>query len=294
MDSFEFVSVSSLAEEAVKRGETISRFVLNWEIEQGSASEEEIIDRMSKSWKVMKESIEEGLRKKGPTMGGLVREAAPGIKKAADSGMILKDRMSVAAAKAVATSEVNASMGLIVAAPTAGSCGIIPAALSTAQEFYDLDDKDIVLSLFTAAGIGKVISHKSSVAGADRGCQAECGSAASMAAACLVELQGGDPEKVMHAAALSLKNSLGLVCDPVGGLVEVPCIKRNAFFAANSFVAADMALSGITSFIPMDEVISAMDEIGKNMSDKYKETALGGLAVTPTALRHDAEQKNKS
>ena len=178
--------------------------------------------------------------------------------------------------------ELNASMGLIVAAPTAGSCGILPAVLVTAQEEKNYTDDKIVMSLFTAAGIGLVLAQNASIAGAEGGCQAECGSAASMAAGALTELAGGTVEQVSEAVALSLKNALGLTCDPVAGLVEVPCIKRNAFYAVNALVASDLALAGIRSVIPVDEVISAMKEIGDLMPIALKETAQGGLAATPT------------
>lgn len=291
MEHFNFESASGLFEKVTQNNTSLSEFVLQWETEKSLTSREAVLKRMTNNWKVMKESIDEGINKEGPTMGGLVKETAPRIKKALDSKIILRDRLSTAAKRAAAVAEVNASMGLIVAAPTAGSCGIIPSVLATAQDYYGFTDEEIVFSLLTAAGIGKMIAQKSSVSGADRGCQAECGSAAAMAAASVTELQGGSPEKVLNAAALSLKNSMGLVCDPVGGLVEVPCIKRNAFFAANAFVASDMALSGIVSFIPLDEVIGAMDEVGRVMSDKYKETAQGGLAVTPTALQYNKETK---
>jgi L-serine dehydratase len=176
-------------------------------------------------------------------------------------------------------------MGRIVAAPTAGSCGIIPAVLVTAMEERQLSEESVVDSMFTAAGIGMVIANRASISGAEGGCQAECGSASAMAAAALTELLGGSPAQAADACAIALKNTLGLVCDPVAGLVEIPCIKRNAAGAANALVAAELALAGIESVIPVDEVIDAMREIGAGMSDSLKETAKGGLAGTPTAKR---------
>lgn len=173
-------------------------------------------------------------------------------------------------------------MGRIVAAPTAGSCGILPAALLTIAEERNIPDKDVVMALFTASAVGLVIANKASIAGAEGGCQAECGAASAMAAAAIVEMCGGTPEMCEHACAIALKNILGLVCDPVAGLVEIPCIKRNAGGVANALVAAELALAGIGSAIPADEVILTMKKIGDIMSPALKETAEGGLACTPT------------
>jgi L-serine dehydratase len=186
-------------------------------------------------------------------------------------------------ARALAVAEVNACMGRIVAAPTAGSCGILPATILTLKEEKNLSEEQAVMGLFTAAGIGMVIAKRASISGAEGGCQAECGSASAMAAAAMVELVGGTPGMAAQACAIAMKNTLGLVCDPVAGLVEVPCIKRNAGGAANAIVAAELALAGIESTIPVDEVIAAMKSIGDTMPSSLKETALGGLAATPTA-----------
>ncbi|NLA58510.1 MAG: L-serine ammonia-lyase, iron-sulfur-dependent, subunit alpha, partial [Firmicutes bacterium] len=182
----------------------------------------------------------------------------------------------------LAVAEINASMGRIVAAPTAGSCGILPAALLTVMEEKNIPEDRVILGLFTAGGIGLVISKQATIAGAQGGCQAECGSAAAMAAAAIVEMVQGSPQQAAHACAIALKNVLGLVCDPVAGLVEVPCIKRNAMGVANALVAADLALAGIKSVIPADEVIEAMRSVGSSMPGALKETAEGGLATTPT------------
>ncbi len=176
-------------------------------------------------------------------------------------------------------------MGRIVAAPTAGSCGILPAALLTMQAEKNIPERDCVMSLFTASAVGMVIANNASLAGAQGGCQAECGSAAAMAAAAIVELAGGTPHMVEHAIAIAIKNILGLVCDPVAGLVEIPCIKRNASGVAGAFVAAELALAGIESAIPADEVIWTMKKVGDAMSSSLKETAEGGLAATPTGRR---------
>ena len=260
----------------------ISQLVLEYEVENSQTPREELLHKMGSNWQVMKESVQEGLNKQEPTMGGLVYGAAPAVRLAISEKRIAKDRLSLTVMRALAVAEVNASMGLIVAAPTAGACGILPAVLITAQEREGYSDEEMVMALFTAAGIGLVIKRKACIAGAEGGCQAECGSAASMAAGALTELAGGTPQQVVESAALSLKNVLGLTCDPVAGLVEVPCIKRNSFLAVNALVASDLALAGIKSVIPADEVIEAMKETGKLMHSTLKETSQGGLAVTPT------------
>lgn len=186
--------------------------------------------------------------------------------------------------RAVKMGESNACMRRIVAAPTAGSCGVLPAVLLTYADQIDRDENKIVEALYTAAGIGQVIAHRASISGAFGGCQAEIGSASAMAAGALVHLQGGSKEDICCAVAISLKGLLGLTCDPIGGLVEVPCVKRNVIGAVNAVTAADMVMAGVISVIPGDEVIDVMGEIGNEMPKKYKETAEGGLATTPTAM----------
>lgn len=275
-------SMEQLVRTASEKGCKISRIVFDYEVENSQQSSEVLLEKMGYYWQVMKDSVEKGLYQQEPTMGGLVSGAAATVKDAVEGKRIPKDRLTLTAMRAIAVAEVNASMGLIVAAPTGGACGIIPAVLITAQEQENYSDEDIVMAMFTASGIGMVISKKSCLSGAEGGCQAECGSAASMAAGALTELAGGSPQQVAEAAALSLKNALGLTCDPVGGLVEVPCIKRNSFLAVNALVASDLALADIESLIPMDEVIGAMEETGRLMHSSLRETAQGGLAVTPT------------
>lgn len=185
--------------------------------------------------------------------------------------------------RAVKMGESNACMKRIVAAPTAGSCGVIPAVFISTQERYQLSDEKMIEGLFVAAGIGQVIATRASISGAQGGCQAEIGSASSMAAGALVYLRGGDTDAIVHASAMALKALLGLVCDPVAGLVEVPCVKRNVIGAVNAVTSADMALAGLRSFIPPDEVIDAMREIGDMLPTSLKETSEAGLAKTPTA-----------
>ena len=185
-------------------------------------------------------------------------------------------------AEALGMAESNACMCRIVAAPTAGSCGVLPAVMLPLCKHENLSQHQILEALYVASGIGAVIAHKASIAGASGGCQAEIGTASAMAAGALVALRGGSGEQIGHAVAMALKNLMGLVCDPVAGLVEVPCVKRNVIGAVNAVSAADMALAGIESRIPVDEVIEALGEVGRRMPVEFRETALGGLAVTPT------------
>lgn len=187
--------------------------------------------------------------------------------------------------RAIKTGETNACMGRIVATPTAGSSGVLPACLLTYRDFFNVSDERLTEALFVAAGIGEIIALKASVSGAAGGCQAEIGSASSMAAGALVYLQGGSNLQICSAVAMSLKALLGLTCDPVGGLVECPCIKRNSLGALNAVNSCDMAMAGIKSVIPADEVIEAMGEIGKNMSERYRETGKGGLAATESGRK---------
>ena len=175
--------------------------------------------------------------------------------------------------------------GLVGAAPTAGACGVLPAVLLPLCKYEELTQHQLLEALYVAAGIGSVIAYKASIAGASGGCQAEIGTASAMAAGALVALRGGEGEQIGHAVAMALKNLMGLVCDPVAGLVEVPCVKRNVIGAVNAISAADMALAGIESRIPVDEVIDAMGEVGRRMPVEFRETALGGLAATPTGER---------
>ncbi len=196
--------------------------------------------------------------------------------------------------RALKMAENNACMKRIVAAPTAGSCGVLPAILLTYEETYHTEEQRILEALYVAAGVGEVIASRSSISGARGGCQAEVGASSAMAAAAVVCLEGGDPEAAFHGAAMALKNLLGLVCDPVAGLVEVPCVKRNVVGAVNALSAADMALAEIRSAIPPDEVIDAMRDVGDRMCSELRETGRGGLADTPTgrAVREQLEKRS--
>lgn len=279
-------SVADLVNEAEKRGLKLSELVLKSQAQIAERTEAEMFAQMARSLEVMKESVQEGMSKDKRSASGLTGGDAYKMNEALLGGnTIAGPFFGKAMVKAIAVAQTNACMGRIVASPTAGSCGILPAALLTLQEERNIPDKDLVMALFTASAIGIVIATNASVAGAAGGCQAECGAASAMAAAALVELCGGTPKQAEHACAIALKNILGLACDPVAGLVEIPCIKRNAGGVGNALVAAELALAGVESHIPADEVIVAMKKVGDMMSPTLKETAEGGLAVTPTGKK---------
>lgn len=283
---FNYSSVASVTAAAKRNGLPVSALVLKQQAQQLELSEEAVYEHMRANYQVMAECIEPGCRKDLRSTSGLTGGSAYKMRQVSQRGQSLTGSfLSGALYRALAVSELNASMGRIVAAPTAGSCGILPAALLTMQEEKGLSEEACVMSLFTASAVGMVIANNASLAGAQGGCQAECGSAAAMAAAAIVELAGGTPDMVEHAIAIAIKNIMGLVCDPVAGLVEIPCIKRNASGVAGAFVAAELALAGIESAIPADEVIWTMKKVGDSMSSTLKETAEGGLAATPTARK---------
>jgi len=244
---------------------------------------------MQNNLQVMQDSINRGLDPELKSVGGLVGGNASKVQSYIQKDNLCGKTILKAIAYALAVSECNAAMGKIVAAPTAGASGILPGILVALAEEKGYSQEKLVKSLFVAAAIGKIIATNATLSGAEGGCQAECGSASSMAAAAAVFLAGGSPEMSLEAGAIALKGLLGLVCDPVAGLVEVPCSKRNATTTAVALTGADMALAGIKSFIPFDEVVEAMYRIGKVISADLRETAAGGCAITPTALRY-AEQ----
>ncbi|MBQ2410723.1 MAG: L-serine ammonia-lyase, iron-sulfur-dependent, subunit alpha [Anaerovibrio sp.] len=279
-----FNSIAELVELAQKANCPISQIVIQWEMENNFVAEEKQRAMMLKNWQVMEESLKRGLTNYEKSVSGLTGGDAVKLYAYRQHGYTGEAVLS-AAASAVGVSEVNAVMGRIVACPTAGSCGIVPAAIYAAAEKNGNNIDEIVDALFTASGIGMVVEANASIAGAYGGCQAECGTAAGMAAGALVQLAGGTPEIVGNAVALAIKNLLGLACDPVAGLVEVPCVKRNGFIAVHAMVAADMAMAGVQSVIPVDDVIDAMNRIGRSMPSSIKETAEGGLATTKTGLR---------
>ncbi len=283
MEALKYLSIAELVDQATAQGERISQIVLRDQAEQMDTEPQVLFRKMRENYHVMQESIQKGADPDIKSTSGLTGGDAWKLysvyeKKKSLTGSFMAGAMW----RALAVSELNAAMGRIVAAPTAGSCGILPAAIVTMQEEYSLDEYDCVMALFTASAVGMVIGNNASLAGASGGCQAECGSASAMAAAAIVELAGGTPQMSGEACAIAIKNILGLVCDPVAGLVEIPCIKRNAGGVTTAFMAAELALAGITSHIPADETILAMKRVGDTMPASLRETAEGGLAMTPT------------
>lgn len=282
-----YKSVAEFIEAANKAGKTIGEIVLADQAVQMERTEQEVFDKMANDFEVMCQSVIVGQDPDIKSTSGLTGGEGYKMKAYGEKtkGGLMGEFMAQAMSRALAVSSCNAAMGRIVAAPTAGSCGILPGCLVSLYEDKKYDKHKIVMSMFTAAAYGLVIATNSSIAGAQGGCQAECGSAAGMAAAALVELAGGTPEQTGHACAMAISNQLGLVCDPVAGLVEIPCIKRNVAGTVVAFSSADMALAGIKAAIPVDEVIDAMKEVGDSMPCSLKETAGGGLATTPTGIR---------
>ncbi|WMM25932.1 L-serine ammonia-lyase, iron-sulfur-dependent, subunit alpha [Tissierella sp. MB52-C2] len=275
------------AEELLKlcneKNKKISEIVMEKELKSSDISQDELMNRMRETLQVMKTSATSALDKEVISVSGLTGGDSKKVEEYRNSGKTLTGDLIISAmAKALSTSEVNASMGRIVAAPTAGASGIVPSALLSAGQKLDLTDDDLLMGLFTSAGIGEIIAKNATVSGAEGGCQAECGSAAAMAAAAIVEMAGGTPEASFNAAAFALVNIMGLVCDPIGGLVEYPCALRNASGVVNALISADLALSGVKSLVPFDEVVEAMYKVGKLLPESLRETALGGVATTPT------------
>jgi len=253
------------------------------EMELTEATREHVLERMRTTLAVMVQSAQDPGDAR--TMGGLIGGEYRKVNEYQQTKKTLSGRTANRAMmRALACSQTNASMGRICAAPTAGSCGIVPAALITAAEELELGEEHMLRAALTAAAIGKIIVQNATVAGAEGGCQAECGSAAAMAAAAVTEMAGGTPEQALHAAAIALKNIMGLVCDPIAGLVESPCSKRNASGVLNALSSTDLALAGVKSVIPFDEVVEAMYAVGLAMHPDFKETAKGGIATTPTGL----------
>lgn len=284
-----FRNVAELVEMAETHNKKISDIMIEQEMEVRNKTREEVFDTMDRNLTVMEEAVERGL-KGVKSHSGLTGGDAVLIQNYIASGKSLSGELLLdAVSKAVATNEVNAAMGTICATPTAGSAGVVPGTLFAVQNKLNPTREEKLRFLFTSGAFGFVVANNASISGAAGGCQAEVGSAAGMAAAAITEMAGGTPAQSAEAMAITLKNMLGLVCDPVAGLVEVPCVKRNAMGAANAMVAADMALAGVTSRIPCDEVIDAMYKIGQTMPVALRETAQGGLAATPTGRELEAK-----
>lgn len=262
--------------------EKISDIAIKETIKKINISEDKALDLMKERFKIMKESSKKYLDKDGN--GKLISGIC---KKFNENDNLSGENISKAVKYAFSIMETNISMGKIVAAPTAGSSGVLAGGLISIMENEGINEEKIIKVLFTAGYIGEYIAENATLAGAEGGCQAEIGSASAMLAASLVELRGGSIDEAYNASAIALKNMLGLVCDPVAGLVESPCIKRNAIGISNAFISAQIALSGIKSIIPFNEVVTAMDKIGKKMPCSLKETSKGGLAKTKTAKNFD-------
>ncbi|QTM99377.1 L-serine ammonia-lyase, iron-sulfur-dependent, subunit alpha [Sediminibacillus dalangtanensis] len=284
-----FRNAAELVEIAENENIKISEVMIRQEMDVKDKTREEVFSQMETNLSVMEKAVEEGLQgvksHSGLTGGDAVLLQKYLQEKQPLSGELLLDAVS----KAVATNEVNAAMGTICATPTAGSAGCVPGTLFAVKNRLHPTREEMIRYLFTAGAFGFVVANNASISGAAGGCQAEVGSAAAMAAAAIVEMAGGTPQQSADAFAITLKNMLGLVCDPVAGLVEVPCVKRNAAGASNAIVSADMALAGVTSRIPCDEVIGAMYRIGRAMPSAHRETAEGGLAATPTGRALEAK-----
>ncbi|MFB9329101.1 L-serine ammonia-lyase, iron-sulfur-dependent, subunit alpha [Paenibacillus aurantiacus] len=278
-----FRTLDELSARCETRGQSIGRLMVEEQSAESGRDADLEFRTMADYYRIMKEAVQRGLTEDTTSRSGLTgRDAQRVMDYGRGAELSLGEHAGNAMAYALAVSEINASMGRIIATPTAGSCGIIPGVFVSSQERFGWSDEHMVYGLFAAGAIGYVIANNSFVSGAEGGCQAEVGSAIGMAAGALVELRGGTPQQAMHAVGLALKNTLGLICDPVGGLVEIPCIVRNGFGSVTALAAADMALAGVRSVIPSDEVIQVMLEVGSAMPEKHRETAGGGLAQTPT------------
>lgn len=284
-----FTNAEKLLKLCKEQDKTIFEITIDSEVERSDDTREEIVERMECMLEIMKESSTAGLDKEIESMGGLLSDESKKLEEYRASGKGLSgETMLRGAARALSVSQVNASMGKIVASPTAGGAGIVPAVLLSLKDKLDLNDEQIVNGLFTSAGVGSIIAENATISGAEGGCQAECGASSAMAAAAIVEIMGGTPSQAFNASAFALTNIMGLVCDPVAGLVEYPCALRNASGVSNAYISADLALAGVESLVPFDEVVDAMFEVGNAMPTTLKETALGGVAATPTGEREKA------
>ncbi len=287
----DFRSAGELLELCNERSWLISDVMKRRECELGEVSEDRILERMRRALDIMKESAFTPIKTPVKSMSGLIGGEAKQLGSHHERKQdICGDVLCLGITYAMAVLEVNASMGVIVAAPTAGSSGIVPGLLLSLQKEYGLPDERLIDALFNAGAIGYLAMRNATVAGAVGGCQAEVGVAAAMAASASVELMGGTPKQSLDAASTVLANMLGLVCDPVGGLVEYPCQSRNASGVANALIAAEMALAGVRQMLTLDEMIDAMYQVGRRIPYELRETALGGCAATPTGCRACGEK----
>lgn len=282
----EIRSMNELVEVCEREQKTIGEVMLMMEEEKSGRDKEAIIRMMEERLIKMKEAVDSGIKDPSTAPSGISGGDAMKMYNYVKQGKALSGSyISDAMTFSLATSETNARMGVIVATPTAGAAGILPGVLFSLHKNGDTSYKELVMGLFTASMLGYVIANRSFISGAAGGCQAEVGSAAAMAAGVIVELKGGTPKQAVNATAIAMKSLLGLVCDPVAGLVEVPCIKRNVIGTSIAFSAADLSLAGVESRIPCDEVIEVMYKVGKDMPRTLRETALDGLAMTETGKK---------
>lgn len=279
-----FDSIRETIDYAVENNISFADIMVKEEMELSGKSRDEVRAQMKQNLDVMRDAVIKGTTGDGvESVTGYTGHDAAKLRDYNETHHALSGYEMIDAVKgAIATNEVNAAMGIICATPTAGSSGTIPGALFKLEKTHDLTEEQMIDFLFTSALFGRVVANNAIVAGATGGCQAEVGSASAMAAAAAVAIFGGSPEASGHAMALAISNLLGLVCDPVAGLVEIPCVMRNAIGSGNALISADLALAGIESRIPVDEVIEAMDKVGRNLPASLRETGLGGLAGTPT------------
>lgn len=292
--AFLFESFESWKKYSIEKNISLHQVAMEYEKEQRGRTEKEIWDGLATAWEVMKDAVHTGLEEDMTSRSGMINNGAKKVYRYPKP--VLSKEFQNLISRALAAKEVNSCMGRIVAAPTAGASGIMPGVLYTLQEIHHIEDKMILEAMLLAAGIALIMEQKASISGAVGGCQAETGTAAAMAAGAIVYCLDGDTDQIFNAVAITVQCMLGLVCDPVAGLVEVPCVVRNASAAAIANSSAQIALANVSSVIPVDEVIEAMGEIGASMETRYKETALGGLAATRTGkaiakkvLIHDIE-----
>ena len=277
-------SMREIFDRMAEEGKPFWEIVLETDMEERQVTRNQSMAKMLTMWQAMSDAAD-GYTGRRRSVSGLVGGDGMKMRQYNLRGEAMTGGyVSEVIAEALSMAESNACMGRIVAAPTAGACGVLPAVLLPLCKYEELSQHQLLEALYVASGIGAVIAYRACIAGASGGCQAEIGTASAMAAGALVALRGGDGQQIGHAVAMALKNRMGLVCDPGAGLVEVPCVKRNVIVAVNAVSVADMAMAGITSQIPVDEVIDAMGEVGRRMPVEFRETALGGLAATPTGL----------
>ena len=281
--AFLFDSFEGWKKYSESTGRTLVEIVLEYEREQKGRTDEEIYEGLARAWQVMKEAVTTGLEEDMTSRSGMINNGAKKVYRHPQA--VLSREFQQLIARALAAKEVNSCMGRVVAAPTAGASGIMPGVLVTLQEIHHIEEQKLLDAMLLAAGTALIMEQKASIAGAVGGCQAETGTAAAMGAAAIIFCLDGDTDQIFNAIAITVQCMLGLVCDPVAGLVEVPCVVRNASAAAIANSSAQIALANVSSVIPVDEVIEAMGEIGASMETRYKETALGGLAMTTTGQK---------